>query len=157
MDTVLSEERQLMKWVRTFQVGIFWVGIFRGWKNFPGESLMGGNFLGGNFPGGTFPRTVIYELFFQKHSPRSVLWKTYSEIFRKIYRNHLCRNRFFNKVNYVTIYFHFWFYKLFLFMELFTSVPQSSCSAKLRKSHLKTPITELFFSKVAELQAEILQ
>ena len=40
MDAVLSEERQLMKlvgifqvgifWVGIFQVGIFWVGIFRG-------------------------------------------------------------------------------------------------------------------------------
>ena len=30
MDEVLSEERQLMKWVGIFQVGIFWVGIFQG-------------------------------------------------------------------------------------------------------------------------------
>ena len=30
MDEVLSEERQLMKWVGIFQVGIFWVGIFLG-------------------------------------------------------------------------------------------------------------------------------
>ena len=28
IDAVLSEERQLMKWVGIFQVGIFWVGIF---------------------------------------------------------------------------------------------------------------------------------
>ena len=57
---------------------------------------------------------------------------------------------FFNKVDYVTVYFHFWFYKLFLLMEPFKSVPQSSCSAKFRKSHLKTP-------EVAELQTETLQ
>ena len=30
MDTALSEERQLMKWVGIFQVGIFWGGIFQG-------------------------------------------------------------------------------------------------------------------------------
>ena len=30
IDEVLSEERQLMKWVGIFQVGIFWVGIFLG-------------------------------------------------------------------------------------------------------------------------------
>ena len=43
-----SEERQLMKWVGIFQVGIFWVGIFqRGMGDFPWGSLMGG----------TFPRT----------------------------------------------------------------------------------------------------
>ena len=38
MDAVLSEERQLMKWVEVFQVGIFWVEIFRrkfsGWEFF---------------------------------------------------------------------------------------------------------------------------
>ena len=43
---VLIEERQLMKWVEMFQVGIFWVGIFQG-----------GSLMGGNFPGGDFPRT----------------------------------------------------------------------------------------------------
>ena len=37
---VLSEERQLMKWVVIFQVGVFW-------GDFPGGSLMGGNFRGG--------------------------------------------------------------------------------------------------------------
>ena len=30
MDEVLSEERQLIKWVGIFQVEIFWVGIFQG-------------------------------------------------------------------------------------------------------------------------------
>ena len=30
MDEVLCEERQLMKWVGIFQVGIFWVGVFQG-------------------------------------------------------------------------------------------------------------------------------
>ena len=29
MDEELSEERQLMKWLGIFQVGIFWEGIFR--------------------------------------------------------------------------------------------------------------------------------
>ena len=72
-----------------------------------------------------------------------------------MYRSRLYRSRFFNKVDYMTVYFHFWFYKLFLLMEPFTSVRQSSCSIKFGKSHLKTPATELFFSKVAELQTEI--
>ena len=44
MDEVLSEERKLMKWVEIFQVGISWVGIFRG-----------------DFPGGNFPRTPILQ------------------------------------------------------------------------------------------------
>ena len=45
MDEVLSEERQLMKWVGIFLVEIFWVGLLReGGGNFPGGSLMGGNF-----------------------------------------------------------------------------------------------------------------
>ena len=30
MDNLLSEERQLIKWVGIFQVGIFWMGIFQG-------------------------------------------------------------------------------------------------------------------------------
>ena len=34
MDKALSEERQLMKWVGIFRVGIFW-------GNTPGGSLMG--------------------------------------------------------------------------------------------------------------------
>ena len=42
-------------------------------------------------------------------------------------------------------------------MEPFISVPQSSYSAKFRKSHLKIPVMKFFFSKVAELQAETLQ
>ena len=50
IDAILSEERQLMKWLGIFQVRIFWVEIFRK-KNFPEESLMGGNFPGRNFPG----------------------------------------------------------------------------------------------------------
>ena len=60
-------------------------------------------------------------------------------------------------VDYVTVYFHFSFYKLFLLMEPFTSVPQSNCSAKFPKSYLKTPVTELSFSKIAEFQTETLQ
>ena len=66
MDIMLSKERQVLKWV-----GIFQVGIFLG--DFPGRSLMGVNFPSGNFPGANFPRTLIYKLFFQKHSPRSAL------------------------------------------------------------------------------------
>ena len=58
MDEMLSEERQLIKWVGIFQVGIFWVGIFRR-RNFPGGSLMGGNFPDGNFPGGNCPRIIL--------------------------------------------------------------------------------------------------
>ena len=46
---VLSEERQLMKWV-----GIFRMGNLRGEGGVPVGSLIGGNFLDGNFPGGTF-------------------------------------------------------------------------------------------------------
>ena len=53
MDEMLSEERQLIKWV-----GIFQVGIFRR-RNFPGGSLMGGNFPDGNFPGGNCPRIIL--------------------------------------------------------------------------------------------------
>ena len=45
---VLSEERQLMKWVGLFRVRIFWVGIFRGEfsrAEFDGwEFFQGGNF-----------------------------------------------------------------------------------------------------------------
>ena len=155
MDAVSSKERQLLKWMGIFQVGIFWVGSFQ--RKFSRGSLMGGNFLGGNFAGGKFPRTLLYKLLFQKHSPRSVLWKTYLEILRKIYRNRLCRSRFFNKIDYVPVYFRFWFYKLFLLMESFTSVPQGSCSAKFHISYLKTPVTELSFSKVPDLQTETLQ
>ena len=44
MEEVLTRERQLIKWVEIFQVGRFWVEIFR-------------NFQGGNFPGGNSPRT----------------------------------------------------------------------------------------------------
>ena len=59
---VLSEERQLMKSVEIFRMGIFWVRIFRGGVGveFPVGSLMGGNFPGGNFPGGNFPRTMFF-------------------------------------------------------------------------------------------------
>ena len=45
MDKVLSEERQLMKWVENFRVG-----------NTPGGSLMGWN----------FPRTNVYPIKFEK-------------------------------------------------------------------------------------------
>ena len=39
---VLSEERELMKWVGIFQERNFWVAIFRGGgKDFPGETSMG--------------------------------------------------------------------------------------------------------------------
>ena len=48
---VLSEGRQLMKWV-----GILWGG---GGESFPVGILIGGNFMDGNFPGGNFPRTVL--------------------------------------------------------------------------------------------------
>ena len=44
---VLSEERQLMKWVGIFQGGIFWVGIFRV-EIFQGE-FDGGKFFRGKF------------------------------------------------------------------------------------------------------------
>ena len=37
MGEVLSEKRQLMKWVGIFQVGIFWVRIFWGGEIFGGE------------------------------------------------------------------------------------------------------------------------
>ena len=56
---VLSEERQLMKWVGIFQVRIFWVVIFCGW-NFPARSLIGGNFLGGNSPRADFPGNIFF-------------------------------------------------------------------------------------------------
>ena len=46
---VLSEERQLMKWVGIFQVGIFREEFSRG----------RGGLIGGNFSGGNFPRTIF--------------------------------------------------------------------------------------------------
>ena len=52
---VLSEERQLMKWVVIFQVGVFW-GEFDGWE-FSGG---GGGFLGKNFPRTIFSNKQIY-------------------------------------------------------------------------------------------------
>ena len=57
------------------------------WKktiNEMGGNIPGGNFLSANFPGGNFARILICKLFFQKHSPRSVLWKTCSKRFHKI-------------------------------------------------------------------------
>ena len=65
---VLSEERQLMKWVRIFQVRIFWVAIFGG--QFSGGSLMGGNFSWVNSLVGIFVETFssynVSILIFQK-------------------------------------------------------------------------------------------
>ena len=48
---VLSDERQLMKWMGIFQVRIFWVAIFR-W----GEGVFQGEFDGWKFFGWDFPR-----------------------------------------------------------------------------------------------------
>ena len=53
MDAVLSEERQFMKWVRIFQMGIFWVGIFQG--GFNRWEFSGGE---GSFPAGIFLEPV---------------------------------------------------------------------------------------------------
>ena len=53
MDEVLSEERQLMKWAEIFQVGIFWVGIFRV-GIFQGGVWWLGIFRVGIFPGKIF-------------------------------------------------------------------------------------------------------
>ena len=47
-DEVLSEERQLIKWLGIFQVGIFWVEIFQG-----GGAGVGG-FSSGEFDGSEF-------------------------------------------------------------------------------------------------------
>ena len=53
MDAVLSEERQIMKWVGIFQVGIFWVRIF--WVGtFQGGICWVGIFWVGIFQGGIF-------------------------------------------------------------------------------------------------------
>ena len=49
MNEVLSEERQLMKWVGILQVGIFWVVIFRG-------DFSRGQFDGWEFSGWGFSR-----------------------------------------------------------------------------------------------------
>ena len=65
-EEVLSEERQLMKWVGIFQVEIFWLGIFRGGKRwergeeviFQGGVCWVGLFRMGTFPGWSFPRAV---------------------------------------------------------------------------------------------------
>ena len=51
MDELLSEERQLMKWVGIFQVGIFW------WE-FSG----GGIGLGRNSPGGILSGRIFLKL-----------------------------------------------------------------------------------------------
>ena len=131
-------------------------GDFLG-RSFPEEKFSRGEFDGQEFCWREFSQNSNIETVFSEALAQKCSVKTHLEILRKIYRNRLCRSRFFNKVDYVTVYLHFWFYKLFLLMEPFTNVPQSSCSAKLRKSHLKTPVTELFFSKVAALQTETLQ
>ena len=59
MENVLSEERQLMKWVGMFQVGISWVGIFRREFSSGGK----GEFDGWEFSevGGGFPRRIFLE------------------------------------------------------------------------------------------------
>ena len=56
------------------------------------------------------------------------------------------RVSFFNKVNRVIAYFHFWFYKLFLQKQPF----QSNCSKKFRKSNRKTPAMKFFFCDVGD-------
>ena len=56
MDEVLSEERQLMKWVGIFQIKIFWVGIFRG--EFSRGEFDGWEFSKWEFSRGGFPGTV---------------------------------------------------------------------------------------------------
>ena len=57
MEEVLSEERQLTKWVGIFQVEISWVGVFR--KGFPGGDLKGGNFPVAIFPGAIFLEPIL--------------------------------------------------------------------------------------------------
>ena len=57
MEEVLSEERQLTKWVGIFQVEISWVGVFRG--DFPGGALKGGNFPVVIFPGAIFLEPIL--------------------------------------------------------------------------------------------------
>ena len=71
MDAMISEEKKIMKWVRIFQVG-----IFRG----RGGGFSRGEFDEWEFPRGNFPRTLIHKLLFQKHLPRSVLWKTFRSV-----------------------------------------------------------------------------
>ena len=53
IDEVLSEERQLMKWVGIFQVGLSWVRIFRR------EKFSRRKFDGWEFFGRDFPRTSL--------------------------------------------------------------------------------------------------
>ena len=50
---VLSEERQLMKWVGKFQMRIFWVAILLG--EFSRGEFDGWEFFGWEFPRGEFP------------------------------------------------------------------------------------------------------
>ena len=55
---MLTEERQLMKWMGIFQVRIFRGG--RGGFQGGGEGEIDGwNFLGENFPEGNFSRTIF--------------------------------------------------------------------------------------------------
>ena len=55
---VLSEERQLMKWVGKFQVRIFWVAILLG--EFSRGEFDGWEFFGWEFPRGNFPKTIFF-------------------------------------------------------------------------------------------------
>ena len=49
---VLSEERQLLKWVGIFQVRIFWVAVF--WGGFSRGKFYGWEFLEWELPWGKF-------------------------------------------------------------------------------------------------------
>ena len=67
MDAVFSEERQLMKWVRIFHMGILWVGIF------PGDIFQGGVFPGGIFLEPLISLTIKVEVFLLDFLPRCML------------------------------------------------------------------------------------
>ena len=93
---VLSDERQLMKWMGIFQVRIFWVAIFRWGREFSRESLMGGNFSGGNTPVGISlePFSLFNGsiLIFQK------IMNKYNKTFnKKIYILIQCRAKFLSR------------------------------------------------------------
>ena len=75
-----------------------------------------------------------------------VFFKTcIQKVFAKCTIKHLSRGLFLNKAGHVTIYFHFWFYKILFQNQSLTSVLVSSCSGTFCKGDRKTSMAELLF------------
>ena len=81
-------------------------------------------------------------------SQRCSLKKIFRKKFAKFTGKYLCSSLFFNKVDHVTIHFHFWFYKLFL-QNSHSQVFLKVAAPKIFASHRKKPVMELFFCKVS--------